>query len=40
LNAAFGWWWADPAAALAMTPIIVKEGLGALRGETCCGDCH
>ena len=42
LNAAFGWWWADPAAALVMTPIILKEGLGALRGEACggCGSCH
>jgi len=39
-NAAFGWWWADPAAALAMTPIIVKEGLEAWRGETCCDGCH
>ncbi len=39
-NAAFGWWWADPAAALAMTPIIAREGLKALRGETCCGSCH
>ena len=36
LNAFFGWWWADPAAALVMLPIIVKEGLEALRGETCC----
>lgn len=26
LNAAFGWWWADPVAALVMTPIIAKEG--------------
>jgi divalent metal cation (Fe/Co/Zn/Cd) transporter len=42
LNALFGWWWADPVAALVMTPIIVKEGVEALRGETCCGDgaCH
>ncbi|HLL73651.1 MAG TPA: cation transporter [Pyrinomonadaceae bacterium] len=39
-NAAFGWWWADPAAALLMAPIIVREGLEALRGETCCGSCH
>lgn len=39
LNALFGWWWADSAAALIMTPIIVKEGIEALRGETC-GDCH
>ena len=42
LNALFGWWWADPAAALVMTPIIGKEGVAALRGETCCdnGACH
>ncbi|MEP6850177.1 MAG: cation transporter [Acidobacteriota bacterium] len=38
LNAMFGWWWADPAAALVMVPIIVKEGIGALRGESC-DDC-
>jgi divalent metal cation (Fe/Co/Zn/Cd) transporter len=35
LNATLGWWWADPAAALVMVPIIVNEGLEALRGETC-----
>jgi divalent metal cation (Fe/Co/Zn/Cd) transporter len=35
LNAAFNWWWADPAAALIMLPIIIKEGLEALRGEVC-----
>ncbi|HEX8139461.1 MAG TPA: cation transporter [Pyrinomonadaceae bacterium] len=42
LNALFGWWWADPVAALVMVPIIVKEGIEALRGETCCdeGACH
>ena len=41
LNALFGWWWADPVAALLMVPIIVKEGVGGLRGETCCDDdCH
>jgi divalent metal cation (Fe/Co/Zn/Cd) transporter len=39
LNALFGWWWADPVAALVMIPIITKEGIAALRGETC-GDCH
>ena len=40
-NALFGWWWADPVAALVMTPIIAKEGVEALRGETCCDDaCH
>jgi cation diffusion facilitator family transporter len=36
LNALFGWWWADPVAALVMVPIIVREGIEALRGETCC----
>ena len=42
LNAFFGWWWADPVAALIMVPIIVNEGIEALRGETCCdeGACH
>ncbi|MEK6281778.1 MAG: cation transporter [Acidobacteriota bacterium] len=39
LNAVFGWWWADPVAALVMIPIITREGIGALRGETC-DDCH
>jgi len=36
LNAAFGWWWADPAAALAMTYFLVREGREAWRGEDCC----
>ena len=27
LNTVLGWWWADPLAALAMTPIIAKEGV-------------
>jgi divalent metal cation (Fe/Co/Zn/Cd) transporter len=35
LNAWFGWWWADPVAALAMLPIIVKEGWEALHGDPC-----
>jgi divalent metal cation (Fe/Co/Zn/Cd) transporter len=35
---AFGWWWADPIAALAMVPIIAKEGVGSIKGETCCHD--
>jgi len=39
LNAAFGWWWADPVAALIMVPIIAHEGIEALRGETSC-QCH
>jgi divalent metal cation (Fe/Co/Zn/Cd) transporter len=41
LNALLGWWWADPVAALVMVPIIAKEGIEGVRGETCCDDeCH
>lgn len=42
LNALLGWWWADSVAALIMVPIIVKEGVEGLRGETCCdeGGCN
>lgn len=36
LNALLGWWWADPIAAAAMIPLMVKEGLEGLRGEACC----
>ncbi|MFL5592442.1 MAG: cation diffusion facilitator family transporter [Ktedonobacteraceae bacterium] len=40
LNEFFGWWWADPLAALALVYFIVKEGREALHeartGETCC----
>jgi divalent metal cation (Fe/Co/Zn/Cd) transporter len=39
LNALFGWWWADPIAALIMVPIILREGFLALRGKAC-ADCH
>jgi divalent metal cation (Fe/Co/Zn/Cd) transporter len=39
LNALFGWWWADPVAAIIMVPIIVREGIDALRGDVC-SDCH
>lgn len=35
-NAAFGWWWADPVAALAMLPIILTEAQRSWRGEHCC----
>ena len=38
LNAALGWWWADPLAGLAMVPIIAREGVEGLRGESTCGD--
>jgi divalent metal cation (Fe/Co/Zn/Cd) transporter len=37
-NALAGWWWADPAVALAMVPWLAKEGLEGLRGEGCCED--
>jgi divalent metal cation (Fe/Co/Zn/Cd) transporter len=36
LNAALGWWWADPLAALGVAALIVREGVEAWRGETCC----
>ncbi len=38
LNAVGGWWWADPVAALAMTPLLVWEGIEGLRGRSVCGD--
>ncbi len=38
LNAFFGLWWADPAAALIMVPIIGKEGIEGLQGKAC-DDC-
>jgi divalent metal cation (Fe/Co/Zn/Cd) transporter len=36
VNSLFGWWWADPAAALAIAAVAVKEGREAWRGESCC----
>jgi divalent metal cation (Fe/Co/Zn/Cd) transporter len=33
LNAAFGWWWADPVAALAVVPLVIKEGMEALEAD-------
>ena len=40
LNAVLGWWWADPASALLMTPLIAREGLETWRGRPpCCDDC-
>ena len=35
LNAALGWWWADPLAGLVMTPIIANEGVQAVKGKAC-----
>ena len=36
INALTGWWWADPVAALGMTPILILEGREAWRGKVCC----
>ncbi|MGI5524876.1 cation diffusion facilitator family transporter [Micromonospora sp. CA-259024] len=38
LNAAWGWSWADPVAALVIAGVAVKEGIEAWRGEHC-DDC-
>ncbi len=37
-HALLGWWWADPVAALFMTPIIAREAVRGLRGQGC-DDC-
>lgn len=38
-HALFGWWWADPIAALVIVGFLVKEGWEALtRRELCCAD--
>ena len=40
LNALFGWWWADPVAALGVVVFLVREGWEALHAEhvdECCG---
>lgn len=36
LNALFGWWWADPLAALAIAGVAANEGRGAWRADDCC----
>ncbi len=38
-NALFGWWWADPAAALVIAGVAVREGVESWRGEGCCDAC-
>jgi divalent metal cation (Fe/Co/Zn/Cd) transporter len=35
-NAIGGWWWADPAAALFIAAVAVREGRESWRGEGCC----
>jgi len=37
LNALAGWWWADPAAALAIGAVALREGAQSWRGDSC--DC-
>jgi divalent metal cation (Fe/Co/Zn/Cd) transporter len=36
LNAAAGWWWADPVTALVIAAVAVNEGRDAWLGESCC----
>jgi hypothetical protein len=40
LNSSLGWWWADPAAALVIAGIAVREGINAWRGDVCCAITH
>jgi divalent metal cation (Fe/Co/Zn/Cd) transporter len=36
INAALGWWWADPVAAVVIAAVAVREGRAAWRGDACC----
>ena len=36
VNSLFGWWWADPIAALVIAAVAVREGRDAWRGDSCC----
>jgi divalent metal cation (Fe/Co/Zn/Cd) transporter len=38
-NALFGWWWADPAAALVIGAVALREGAESWRGDACCDTC-
>lgn len=38
LHALAHWWWADPVAALAMVPLIAREGIRGVQGRSICGD--
>jgi divalent metal cation (Fe/Co/Zn/Cd) transporter len=38
-NALLGWWWGDPAAALAIAAVAAREGIQTWRGEGCCDAC-
>ena len=39
LNALLGWWWADPAAALVIAAVALREGRESWRGKGCCDTC-
>ena len=39
LNALWGFWWADPLAALVIAAIALNEGRESWRGENCCEHC-
>jgi divalent metal cation (Fe/Co/Zn/Cd) transporter len=38
-NAALGWWWADPVAALVIASLAVRAGVEAWHGRGCCDAC-
>ena len=38
-NALFGFWWLDPAAALVVAAVSVREGIQSWRGKGCCASC-
>jgi divalent metal cation (Fe/Co/Zn/Cd) transporter len=38
-NALAGWWWADPATALVIAAVAIREGRDSWRGESCCDLC-
>lgn len=35
-NGLFGWWWADPVAALVIAGLVIREGVEAWKGRGCC----
>ena len=39
VNALFGWWWADPGAALVIAAVALREGIESWRGNGCCDAC-
>lgn len=36
VNSLFGWWWADPIAAMIIAALAVREGREAWKGDNCC----